>query len=265
MSAAGVDGTWRLVVDEAPADGAGNMALDRALLESHAAGQAPPTLRLYRWVRPTVTLGRFQDAATVDAAYCAREGIDVVRRATGGRGVLHDDELTYSVVAGVSDGVPRGVAASYRRLCAALLEAYRALGVPAQITARPRGHRGSGACYLHATQADLSIGAAKLSGSAQVWLRDSVLQHGSFVRTRDVGREARAFMLDDDAARSLSTAAASLEDLLGVAPDYGRIQEAVVTGFERALGISLVPGRPTTAELRTAEELTPRFALDGLG
>jgi len=113
------------------------MALDRAVLEGRAAGTSPPTLRLYRWQVPTVSLGRFQPLAQVDLDVCGRRGFDVVRRPTGGRGVLHDDEVTYGIVAGTADGVPRGVAASYRHLSGALAEAYSLLGVPAQVTARP--------------------------------------------------------------------------------------------------------------------------------
>ncbi len=149
---------WRLLV-QGPVDGALNMALDRAIQVCREQGSAPPTLRLYRWARPTVSLGRFQALETIDAQYCARGGIDVVRRFTGGRGVLHDDEVTYSAVCGLDDGVPRGVAASYRYLCAALVQAYRALGVDAELTERDRGHAETGACYLQTTRADLSAAA----------------------------------------------------------------------------------------------------------
>ncbi|MDP2232400.1 MAG: lipoate--protein ligase family protein, partial [Actinomycetota bacterium] len=118
---------WRLLSADGPKDGAWNMAVDRAIQLACAAGAAPPTLRLYTWARPTVTLGRFQPASSVQADACGRYGVGVVRRFTGGRGVLHDDEVTYSIVASVPDGVPRGVAASYRYLCTGLTEAYHLL------------------------------------------------------------------------------------------------------------------------------------------
>jgi len=249
---------WRLIID-GPVDGAHNMAIDRAVLHAHAAGESLPTLRLYRWRVPTVTLGRFQKLDDVDVELCARLGIDVVRRPTGGRGVLHDDELTYSVVAGTADGLPRGVAASYRVLCGALVEAYRELGVDAGLTPRAHGDKAAGACYLHATSADLSLGAAKLSGSAQVWHRDSCLQHGSFVRSRDVSREARVFKLDAGAANALARRAVTLRDALGRSPADSEIVQAVVGAFEGVLGVEFEPSTLSAAETNDAQATAAMF------
>ncbi len=247
---------WRLIVD-GNVDGAMNMALDRAVLDGRAAGSSPPTLRLYRWRVPTVSLGRFQKAEQVDLEACEARGFDVVRRPTGGRGVLHDDELTYSVVASVGDGVPRGVAASYRYLCAALAEAYHRLGVTAELTARERGQRGAGACYLHATAADLSLGAAKLSGSAQVWKDDAVLQHGSFVISRDVDAEAAVFRLDPTQRSALRSDTATLSSALGRAPAPGDLVDAVVEAFSLTLDIDLQPGRFSAEERSDAARWVP--------
>jgi len=251
---------WRLILD-GPVEGAMNMALDRTVLQDVAAGEAPPTLRLYRWEVPTVTLGRFQSLEQVDADACARRGFDLVRRPTGGRGVLHDDELTYSVAAGVRDGVPRGVAASYRHLCAALAEAYRRLGVEAELTARARGERGTGACYLHATPADLSLGAAKLSGSAQVWHEDAVLQHGSFVLSRDVAAEAEVFRLDARGAAALDRETMTLERALPERPSLEDITAAAVGAFADVLGIVLEPGSFGESERARASAASSQFRL----
>lgn len=248
--------SWRLVIS-GPVQGAMNMALDRAVLASHAAGDVPPTLRLYRWQVPTVTIGHFQPLAQVDLEACARHGFDVARRPTGGRGVLHDEELTYSFVAGVTDGVPRGVAASYRHISAALAEAYRALGVGAELTTRQRGRAGAGACYLHATQADLSLGAAKLSGSAQVWKEDSVLQHGSFVVARDIQAESDVFRLDREASHALAATTSTLSEALGDGPTFASIGEAVVGAFERTFGVVLERSDLSAAELDQAGQWAP--------
>ncbi|MDF1542419.1 MAG: lipoate--protein ligase family protein [Anaerosomatales bacterium] len=248
-------GAWRLIVEESPRTGSWNMAVDRALQLARADGSVSPTVRIYSWIRPTVSLGRFQDAAGVDLDFCAGHGVDVVRRATGGRGVLHDDEVTYSLVASVDDGVPRGVAASYRHLCAGLAEAYRLLGVPAELTRRTRGDGASAACYLHATPADLSVGARKLSGSAQVWEGTTVLQHGSFTITRDLAAESAIFRLDDQARHSMADTTSTLADQLGNAPERQTVSAAIVEGFERGLGITLVQGELTAEETECARNL----------
>jgi lipoate-protein ligase A len=244
---------WRLIID-GPADGAWNMAVDRAVLAAHGAGEVPPTLRLYAWDPPTVSLGRFQRADDVDFTYCRQRGIGVCRRPTGGRGVLHDDELTYAVVAGVRDGLPRGVSASYRMLCGALVDVYRRLGIEADLTSRERGSRGSGACYLHSTQADLSLGAAKLSGSAQVWKGDSCLQHGSFVIARDVEREARVFGLDSRMESQLSGTTRTISDELGRRPASEDVLAAIIDGFSTVLGIRLVHSELSIDEVLRARE-----------
>lgn len=247
--------TWRLLVDESPGDGAWNMALDKAIQVARRDGESPPTLRLYRWRRPTVTLGRFQDSAGIDSGLCGREGIDVVRRFTGGRGVLHDDEVTYSVAGSVDDGIPHGTTPSYRLLCTALAETYRLLGVDAQLTSRSRGDRTSAACYLHATRADLSLGYAKLSGSAQVWIGDTVLQHGSFTRTRDVTREAAVFGLSPNSTRRLHATTATLGDVLGESPSVETIIESAREAFARILDAEFENGDITTRELQHVDGL----------
>jgi lipoyl(octanoyl) transferase len=252
---------WRLVIDgRLPA--VTNMAVDRAIQIARDEGLVPPTLRLYRWQHPTVTLGRFQDADSVDRNLCADLGVDVVRRFTGGRGVLHDNELTYCVVASVDDGVPRGTAASYRVVSSALAATYRALGVDAHLVPREAGVKGSSACYLHSTEADLSRGGRKLSGSAQVWLHDTVMQHGSFVIARDVEREAAVFRLDAGAARHLGETTVTLADELGRLPDVDEIAEAAAVSFARVFGVEFDAQGLSDREVELAGGLVSQVEVD---
>ena len=253
---------WRLLSDGAQA-GAWNMALDRAVQIAYEQGVAPPTVRLYEWDRPTVSLGRFQDVASVDTQFCAASGIAMVRRHTGGRGVLHDDEVTYSVIAGVKDGIPRGTKASYSMLCGGVAQAYRLLGVDAALTARSRGSRASAACYLHATQADLSFGVRKLSGSAQVWLGATVLQHGSFTVSRDIEREAAVFRLTAEERGHLAEQTATIEAILGARPARERVREAIAAGFARELGVEIVEGALSEHEVEIATRLHTELLEDG--
>src|SRR5579864_5452205 len=123
---------WRLRLDP-PAPGAHNMAVDEELLAGVAAGTAPPTLRFYRWMPACLSLGYFQPEELVDVEACRRFGVDVVRRPTGGRAILHDRELTYSMSLPLSVlGEEHGVIESYRRLSLALIEGLRAAGYPVQ-------------------------------------------------------------------------------------------------------------------------------------
>lgn len=231
------------------------MALDRAAQLACERGAVPPTLRLYRWSRPTVTLGRFQPVTAVRSDAARAAGVDVARRFTGGRGVLHDDEVTYAVIASARDGIPRGVAASYRYLCAPLARAYRTLGVRAELTEHDRVSRRSEACYLATTRADLSLGARKLSGSAQVWSGSTVLQHGSFTRSRDVDRESDVFGLEKAERLALEQDAVTLSQVDDVVPTHEEIIEAVVEAFGDVLGVELVAGGWTAAEAHLAEGL----------
>lgn len=240
------------------------MALDRAVQLRVEAGESPPTLRLYRWERPTVTAGRFQRAQTIDTEACARLGVDVVRRFTGGRGVLHHDEVTYSVVARASDGgLPSGVAASYRYLCGALAASYRRLGVPAQLTERDGAASPTGACYLQTTRADLTLDGSKLSGSAQVWAGSTLLQHGSFVIDRDAALEAAVFRLSEVEAEHLASVTATIVGATSLRPSDAEIAAAVRAGFEEALGVVFEPGTFTDEETALAESLLPEVAFPG--
>lgn len=166
------------------------------------------------------------------------------------------------MVAGVSDGVPRGVAASYRHLCGGLADTYRALGVNAELTTRERGDPSSSACYLQTTRADLSVGTHKVSGSAQVWIGSSVLQHGSLVLASDVAREARIFRLSSSQAAHLADATLTIEDALGERPRLDALIAAAVVGWERALGVVLREGELAADEAQLAADLLAETSAD---
>jgi lipoate-protein ligase A len=166
------------------------------------------------------------------------------------------------VAASEADGLPRGVSASYRHLGAALLRAYRQLGVDAEIAAGSAKGKGSGACYLAATQADLSLAGAKLSGSAQVWREGACLQHGSFVVSRDVAREAAVFHLDAGAEAALAASTVTIEGCTGERRTEEELVTAVVEGFEGAIGIVLEAGSLTRDESADAARLEASATLD---
>jgi lipoate-protein ligase A len=183
-------------IDSGPASGAENMTLDERLLEDMALHGGVPVLRFYTWDPPAVSLGRFQPEATsVDRAACRDRGIDVVRRVTGGRAVLHHRELTYSIVSPVESGLfPNDVIGSYKVIAQGLLAGLRLLGVPAEmagpsVTAvRPDGDLP--ACFATPSQYELLVNGRKIIGSAQRRLPGAFLQHGSILIEYDAALEA---------------------------------------------------------------------------
>jgi len=231
---------WRLLDDlDAPRDATAQMAADVAVLAEVAAGAAP-ALRLYRWSRPALSLGRFQPDADVDAGACARRGVEVVRRPTGGRALLHGADLTYAVAMSRPAGAAGTVDAVYYRLATALVAGLARLGVQAAI-GRSRGPSGA-ACFAAMQGADLRVGERKLCGSAQVHRGGAVLQHGSIRLGRLPFDEADLLAFGSDAARDrarrrLGEVTVTLSEL--GAPTVPRVvASAVVAGFEEHLDLT---------------------------
>ncbi len=177
-----MSGAWRLIDDLAtPIDAAGQMAADVMLLEEVGRG-ATPALRLYRWAPPALSLGHFQSAADVDHDACARLGVEVVRRPTGGKALLHGGDLTYAVAFPRPSGADGRVDAIHDAVAAALIAGLAWLGVGA-VVARHSGEGGP-VCFTGQQGADLRVGDKKLCGSAQVRRAGAVLQHGSILVDR---------------------------------------------------------------------------------
>ncbi|HTE21113.1 MAG TPA: lipoate--protein ligase family protein, partial [Armatimonadota bacterium] len=169
---------WRLL-DTPPAPGAWNMAVDEALADSVRAG-GPPVLRVYRWSPPCLSLGRNQPSGGYDRDEIARRGLDVVRRPTGGRAVLHHRELTYSVAA--PQGVLGGPRQAYSAINRALVAGLARLGVPAHL--QPAGEQRAplpslAPCFEQPVEGEVTAAGRKLVGSAQRTDRGVLLQHGS--------------------------------------------------------------------------------------
>jgi lipoate-protein ligase A len=171
----------RLLIDE-PLDGAWNMAVDEALLES-AATTGQCSLRFYRWSRPTLSLGYFQHHAE-RAAHSASRDCNLVRRQTGGGSILHDRELTYSLVVPQTHPLASDSARLYRLVHEALQSVLAGWDVQATICANsPRAGSGEQPflCFQRRAVGDMLLGSAKICGSAQRRRRGAVLQHGSLL------------------------------------------------------------------------------------
>ncbi|MGH2620850.1 MAG: lipoate--protein ligase family protein [Anaerolineales bacterium] len=252
---------WRLILSP-PAAGAENMALDEAILESVAAAKSPATLRLYAWTPPCLSLGHAQSIESVDLYGLHDLGWDLVRRPTGGRAILHTDELTYSVAGAAADPLlAGGVLPSYQRLSAGLLHGLRLLGLGAELRSSPNpapAVRGSSPiCFEVPSPFELTWAGRKLLGSAQLRRSGAVLQHGSLPLEGDLGRICSVLHLPDREAakRSVRRAAATLEQALGRRTSWKTVAEAVAEGFREALQLDLIESSPTETELERSEQL----------
>lgn len=253
--------TWRLILDR-ESDGATNMAVDQAIVTSMRQGESPPTLRFYAWSPPCLSLGRGQSLADADLAACRAAGVDVVRRVTGGRAILHTDELTYSIALLQTD--PRaagGIVESYRRLSTGLLAGLHRLGVQA---AQATGQRNAVAdltavCFETPSNYEITAGGRKLVGSAQWRTRGGVLQHGTLPLCGDITRIVACLALSDvdrEAQRSdLRHRATTLQEALGRVVPFAQVAQALAEGFAQALDLTLIPGELIPQERALAGEL----------
>jgi lipoate-protein ligase A len=258
---------WRLVVD-AEADGATNMAVDEAILSGVREGDSPPTLRFFAWSPPCLSLGRNQPLADVDLAACRAAGVDIVRRPTGGRAILHVDELTYSVALLQTD--PRaagGILESYRHLSQGLLAGLRRLGVPAvqAVGQRKPAADLTAVCFETPSDYEITAGGHKLVGSAQWRSQGGVLQHGTLPLDGDITRIVACLALSDAEReaqrRDLRTRATTLAESLGRTVPFALVAQALADGFAEALDLTLIPGELTARERALAADLrSTRYA-----
>jgi len=246
---------WRLLVD-APAGGAWNMAVDEMLLDRVATGAAAPTLRFYQWMPPCLSLGYFQPIDVVDVDGCRALGVDVVRRPTGGRAILHDRELTYSVALPASVlGHDDGVLPSYYRLSLALQDGLRRLGVPVTLApeATASGPTVHGpVCFDRPSAHEILLEGRKLVGSAQMRRGGGILQHGSILIEPRIDKLMACLRLPHDSASSTGRdSPARIADGVAGLAEVGLTQPAqialaIAQAFAARFGVSLVeaPLRP---------------------
>jgi len=261
---------WR-VMRMGLAEGAFNMALDEAILEAVGRKESSPTLRLYAWQPPCLSLGYSQPAADADRDALAWHGWGLVRRPTGGRAILHTDELTYSVIAPLGEPRVRGsVLESYRRLSTGLMAGLERLGLPVQadeIYPQPEGAQPGGpVCFEVPSNYEITLDRKKLIGSAQSRRLGGVLQHGSLPLCGDLSRITQALVFSSEAdrqaaAQRLLARATTVEGFLGRAPSWDQAADALLEGFQAALRIAFIPGEPTPGELERARQLvTEKYA-----
>ena len=221
-------------------------------------------LRLYAWSPPCLSLGVAQPVGDVDLAALQAEGWDLVRRPTGGRAILHADELTYAVIAPIDDPHVAGdILASYHHLSQGLLAALSELGLSTQTApgdTQDPGPAGHPVCFVNPSAYEITAGGRKLIGSAQVRRKRGVLQHGTLPLKGDLGRICRVLRLGDQQARReaadrVRERAATVENLLGSPTSWSVVADAFRVGFEQALGMLFERRQPSADERGRAEAL----------
>lgn len=252
---------WRFI-DSGNCSPAYNMALDEVLLEWNSEGNFPPVIRFYGWNPATLSVGYFQKAEKeIDLEAVKRNGLGFVRRPTGGRGVLHDQELTYSVI--VSEDhpeMPKTVTEAYRVISEGILQGFRELGLDAYF-AVPRTEEEkqglknprSAVCFDAPSWYELVVEGRKVAGSAQTRQKGVILQHGSILLDLDEDLLFSLFKYPSDRVKermqkNFKNKAVAVNALREKKVTVEEAKEAFRRGFEKGLNIKLEPYKLTDEE-----------------
>lgn len=238
------------------------MALDEAIAFAVRKDIVPPTLRFYGWKMPSVSLGCFQKVSDIDIEYCNGENIPVVRRPTGGRAILHRDEITYSFSVKTTSGFfSKGLLDSYKKISSALCLALSKSGVSPELKLKkePRhplfdNQTKSPMCFQSVSYGEISVNDRKVIGSAQKRWTDGLLQQGSVPFIVDENVAMKIFRLD-----SAYLGNKWLTGLKELVPglNHNRLKEHIRTSFEEVFQIKLISSGPSEGEIKLAQELEP--------
>ena len=211
-------------------DGYTNMAIDEAILIGLNEGVSEPILRIYKWDPPTISIGYFQKIDDIDTEKCQKDGIMIVRRLTGGRAVLHDIELTYSILFTNEDFKPFKKKEIFQYIASALTESLTMLGIDAKMAEKSRGDLKSPNCFASPAQYEIETSEKqKLIGSAQVIKGKVVLQHGAIPLTSAYSRIDKYLKKNKSGIKS----ATSLSERSGRKIEDKDLLKALKEGFKR--------------------------------
>lgn len=248
--------TWRFI-DTGPLSGAENMAIDEALLACFSPAESAPILRLYGWSPPAFSCGRFQKPEEIiDLNRCRTDGVQVVKRITGGGVIYHAAELTYSLVC-PADFIPgsRGVKEAFFQLTSFLLHFYSKLGLEAcHAVDLYWGDKKLGVrtplCFAGIESCDILVNGRKIGGNAQRRLKNVIFQHGS-IPLKQMAAEGNGYLLQpDDGVTARTTALADQ----GVAGERGQLAELLAAAFCESLAVACYPAQLTEDERKCTAE-----------
>jgi lipoate-protein ligase A len=256
---------WR-ILPFGKAGAAENMAVDEALFRVHIRRRNPPTLRFYGWQNPALSIGYFQDYdREVDSNACSQFGVEVVRRATGGKAVLHEQELTYAVIAGADSPLfPADILKSYRVISGCIAKGLAGIGIRALMEEdgrEPTAGTLRSSCFSFPSRYELLVGGRKICGSAQMRSQGVFLQHGSLLLAFDPLRTCLVMLPHRDVARHadlLRKAVTSVREQAGPAVEEEDLCRHLREGFEERLGIRFAEGDLTPEERSLRDELVEK-------
>jgi lipoate-protein ligase A len=232
--------SWDLLIDPDPRRGAANMAVDEYLFRG--LGKEPRTIvRFYSWARPTASLGYSQSADKIlDLDYCRRKEIDVVRRITGGKLVLHWREITYSIVSSDTESFSAILAESYRLISAAIIHGLEKMGLRARLAGPPPSSylKGNMPCFAYPARDEIEVEGRKIVGSAQKRVTGRFLQHGSIPLQNDEGLLRRISLARDEDSDLKRT---SVSEALGREVDREWAVKSLIKGMAEHFGVRFEP------------------------
>lgn len=247
--------TWRLILSDSQ-PGSLNMAIDAAILAAVENGKSPPTLRLYSWNPPCLSLGYNQPYTDADLDQLAAKNWDVVRRPTGGRAILHADELTYAVIGPLTDPRLAGsLMDSYQNISRALFDTLTELSLPVEVHSgkNPEAHH-QPVCFENPSNFEITANGKKIIGSAQSRKKNCLLQHGSLPLSGDLTRITQVLYYETETERHqagevLLQKAATVHDVLGSEISWDGAAKTMVNSFSRILNIDLQETKLSKDEL----------------
>jgi lipoate-protein ligase A len=228
------------------ADAYSNMSIDESIMVHVAQNMSPPTIRLYGWQPPAVSIGYFQGMEEeIDLRKCKELGVDYVRRITGGGAVFHESEVTYSFAIHQKNSlIPKNVLDSYKMICSGIIEGLKDLKIKAEFV--PLN--------------DILVNGKKISGSAQTRRNHAILQHGTVLLDTDVNKmfsilKVPSEKLKDKLISNVKERVTSIKEVLLEDVRFEDICSSLASGFEKALNIELVQGELSETEMNLAHEI----------
>ncbi len=248
---------WRLIWHEEANDCYYNMGLDKAIQKAVSTKKVPNTIRLYRWKPSAVSIGYFQSMKkVVDIQKCTELGVNYIRRLTGGGAVYHnyEGEITYSINCSDSNPkLPQDILKIYEKICSGIIIGLKELGIESQ--------------FKPINDISLVSNDKKISGNALTRRDGVVLQHGTILRKVNVEEMFTLLIVPDEKFKAkLITSAkervSSLEEELGFAPEFSKIREALIFGFEEIFDVKLIHEKITDEEDNEAKKIAGEIFQD---